>query len=119
AVAAMPLVVTVVRPGHLLLLLLPMTIIATVAWRERRAVFGWAVVCSWVLMGPAYLWYTNLVAAGFVGFFVRPGEEVAIIGATLLWLTCVMALLSVRAHRVTSLEGTLSTAAHGEVSIPS
>lgn len=91
-VAATPLVITVVRPGHLLLLLLPVLVVGAVAWRERRALLGVTVLVSWVLMGPAYLWYTNLVALGFRGAFVRPGEEMAIIGAALLWLACLVAL---------------------------
>lgn len=93
AVAATPLMVTVVRPGHLLLLLLPTIVLGTVAWRERRPPLGWMVAISWVLMGPAYLWYTNLIAAGFVGFSVQPGEEMAFTAAALLWLACVVALV--------------------------
>jgi hypothetical protein len=113
-VAATPLMVTVVRPGHLLLLLLPMMVVGTVAWRERRPLIGWLLGISWVLMGPAYLWYTNLIAAGFVGFFVRPGEEIAITGAALLWLACVLALVGDRLSQARSHE-TVPVASAGTV----
>lgn len=56
AVAAAPLIVAVVRPGHLLLLLLPMLVLGTYAIRERIRWLGVAVAVSWMLTGPAYLW---------------------------------------------------------------
>jgi hypothetical protein len=92
AVAATPLIVAVVRPGHLLLLLLPMVVLGSVAWRERKLGLGLAVMISWLLAGPAYLWYTNLVAAGIRGAFVAPGEEMALAGVVVLWVASLLAL---------------------------
>ena len=92
AVAATPLIVAVVRPGHLLLLLLPMLVLGTVAIRERITWLGVAVAVSWMLTGPAYLWYTNLFAAGVRGPFMAPGEEIALLGMVILWLASVRAL---------------------------
>jgi hypothetical protein len=91
-VAATPLMVTVVRPGHMLLLLLPILVLATFAFRERIAWLGIALAISWMLMGPAYLWYTNLFAAGLRGPFMAAGEEIALLGMVILWLASLKAL---------------------------
>ena len=45
-----------------------------------------------MLTGPAYLWYTNLIAAGVRGPFMAPGEEIALLGMVILWLASVRAL---------------------------
>jgi hypothetical protein len=96
-VAATPLVVAVVRPGHLLLLLLPMMVLGTIALRRADFRLGIAVAVSWVLIGPVYLWLSNLLAAGVGAQFLRPGAETALAGAVLLWLAALHAL---RRHRV-------------------
>jgi hypothetical protein len=96
-VAATPLVVAVVRPGHLLLLLLPMMVLGTIALRRADFRLGIAVAVSWVLIGPVYLWLSNLLAAGVGAQFLRPGAETALAGAFLLWLA---ALHTLRRHRV-------------------
>jgi hypothetical protein len=97
-VAATPLMVTVVRPGHMLLLLLPMLVLGTFAVRQRITWLAVAVAVSWMLTGPAYLWYTNLIAAGIRGPFMAPGEEIALLGMVILWLASVR-ILSLRAKR--------------------
>jgi hypothetical protein len=91
-VAATPLIVTVVRPGHMLLLLLPILVLATFAFRERLVWLGAALAVSWTLMGPAYLWYTNLFAVGFRGPAMQLGEEIALLGMVILWLASVRML---------------------------
>jgi hypothetical protein len=91
-VAATPLIVAVVRPGHLLLLLLPMLVLGTFAVRERLPWLGVAVAVSWTLTGPAYLWYTNLFAAGVRGPLMAAGEEIALLGMLILWLTSLLVL---------------------------
>jgi hypothetical protein len=91
-IAATPLMVAVVRPGHMLLLLLPVLVLGTLAMREGLTWLGIAVAVSWTLMGPAYLWYTNLVAAGIRGPFMAPGEELALLGMVILWLASLGAL---------------------------
>jgi hypothetical protein len=91
-VAATPLIVTVVRPGHMLLLLLPILVLAAFAFRERLVWLGAALVLSWTLMGPAYLWYTNLFAVGFRGPAMQLGEEIALLGMVILWLASVRML---------------------------
>ena len=96
-VAASPLIVAVVRPGHLLVLLLPMIVLGTFAVRERIPWLAAAVAVSWLLTGPVYLWYTNLVAAGISGPLFAPGEEIAILGVVILWVASIRA---VAAHRL-------------------
>jgi hypothetical protein len=95
-VAATPLVVTVVRPGHLILLLLPIMALGTLALRRGDWRLGSAVMISWLLIGPVYLWATNLLAAGVGAQFLRPAAETALAGAVLLWLA---ALQTLRRHR--------------------
>ena len=99
-VAATPLVVTVVRPGHLLLLLLPMIVLGTLALRRADWRLGAAVAVSWVLIGPVYVWFTNLLAAGVGAEFVRPGAEAALAGTVVLWLA---AMQTLRRHPVAAL----------------
>ena len=96
-VAASPLIVAVVRPGHLLVLLLPIIVLGTFAIRERIPWLAAAVAVSWLLTGPVYLWYTNLVAAGISGPLFAPGEEIAILGVVILWVASIRA---VAAHRL-------------------
>src|SRR5260370_33058239 len=55
AVAASPLPVAEVRPGQLLLLLLPMLVLGTIALRRGAWRLGLAVGISCALIGPAYL----------------------------------------------------------------
>lgn len=95
-VAATPLVVTVVRAGHLMLLLLPIMVLGTLALRRGDWRLGAAVIVSWVLIGPVYLWATNLLAAGVGAQFLRPAAETALAGAVVLWLAALQAL---RRHR--------------------
>lgn len=95
-VAATPLVVAVVRPGHLLLLLLPMMVLGTLALRRADWRLGLAVAASWVLIGPVYLWFSNLLAAGVGAQLMRPGEETALAGSVVLWLA---ALVTLHRHR--------------------
>ena len=91
-VAATPLIVAVVRPGHLLLLLLPMLVVGTFAIQQRLLWLGVAVAVSWILTGPAYLWYTNLYAEGVRGPLMAAGAEIALLGTVILWLTSLRAL---------------------------
>jgi hypothetical protein len=91
-VAATPLIVAVVRPGHLLLLLLPMLVVGTFAIQQRLLWLGVAVAVSWILAGPAYLWYTNLYAEGVRGPLMAAGAEIALLGTVILWLTSLRAL---------------------------
>jgi len=95
-VAATPLVLAVVRPGHLLLLLLPIAVLLIEHVRERHWLSVGLVVASWALMGPAYLAASNVLAAGIGLPWTRVGEETAVAGALLLWA---VSLRSLRAHR--------------------
>jgi len=95
-VAATPLVVPVVRPGHLILLLLPIMALGTLALRRGDWRLGASVAASWILIGPVYLWFSNLLAAGVGAQFVRPGAETALAGTVLLWIA---ALQTLRSHR--------------------
>jgi len=111
-VTATPLVVAVVRPGHLIFLLLPMMVLGTIALRRADWRLGVAVTVSWVLIGPIYLWFTNLLAAGVGAQFLRPGAETALAGAVVLWLA---ALQTLRRHQMTA---PASPSRVGEVSRP-
>jgi hypothetical protein len=114
-VTATPLVVAVVRPGHLILLLLPMMVLGTLALRRADWRLGAAVAVSWVLIGPVYLWITNLLAAGIGAQFLRPGAETALAGVVVLWLA---ALQTLRRHPVAapaSSRASASRVGHGAV----
>jgi hypothetical protein len=91
-VAATPLVLAVVRPGHLLLLLLPVVVLGTVAVRRRNWGYVALVAASWALMGPVYLAFSNVLAAGIGLPWTRVGEETALAGMALLWATLLHAL---------------------------
>jgi hypothetical protein len=91
-IAATPLILAVVRPGHLLLLLLPMLVLGVLAARTGDWSLGAAVAASWFLTGPVYLWFSQLLAAGIGAQFMRPGEESALAGAVLLWLASLQAV---------------------------
>jgi hypothetical protein len=122
-VAATPLIVAVVRPGHLLLLLLPMLVLGTFAVQMRLLWVGVAVAVSWMLTGPAYLWYTNLFAAGVRGPLMAAGEELALLGTVILWLTSLRALhlATPRAlgNRVADVQPPVSLAARAASELPS
>ena len=94
-VAATPLVLAVVRPGHLLLLLLPIAVLLIERVRGRDWLSVGLVVASWALMGPVYLAASNVLAAGIGLPWTRVGEETAVAGALLLWA---VSLRSLRAH---------------------
>jgi hypothetical protein len=95
-VAATPLVLAVVRPGHLLLLLLPIAVLLIAGVRNRDWISVGLVVASWALMGPVYLAASNVLAAGIGLPWTRIGEETAVAGAILLWAVSMRFL---RAHR--------------------
>ena len=92
AVAATPLLVSLVRPGQLLLSLLPMLVLGTIALRRGDWRLGVAVAISWALIGPTYLWMSNALAAGLAWPMLRLGAETAFIGTIVLWLASVQAL---------------------------
>ena len=91
-IAATPLVLSIVRPGHLLLLLLPIVVLGTIAFRHRDWRQLAAVALSWTLMGPIYLWFTNLLGVGAGLPWTRVGAETAVLGAVVLWLASLQAL---------------------------
>src|SRR5712691_11005737 len=99
-VSATPLVLAVVRPGHLLLLLLPITMLTIAGVRKHDWQSVGLVVASWALMGPIYLAASNLLAAGIGLPWTRGGEETAVAGAIVLW---VVSLRVLRAHRAPAL----------------
>jgi hypothetical protein len=108
-VAATPLVLAVVRPGHLLLLMLPVAVVGTLAIRRRDWPSVALVATSWTLMGPVYLAFSNLLAAGIGLPWTRAGEETALAGVAVLW---VVSLRALRSHRASTLpeEPTLAAA---------
>ena len=99
ATAASPLLVAYVRPGQLLLLLLPMMVLGTIALRHGDWRLGMAVLTSWLLVGPAYLWFSNALAAGLGWPLLRFAAETASVGTLILWLGALQAL---RRHGATA-----------------
>ncbi|HET9781477.1 MAG TPA: glycosyltransferase 87 family protein [Candidatus Dormibacteraeota bacterium] len=92
AVAVSPLLVAEVRPGQLLLLLLPMMVLGTIAMRRGDWRLGAAVAASWALIGPGYLWASNALAAGLAWPLLRLTAETAFVGTLILWLASLQAL---------------------------
>jgi len=93
AFAAMPLLLTLVWAGQLILLLVPMIVILDYGLRVRSRRLVAAVAASWLLIGPAYLAFTNAFAIGF-GFqaLFEVWVDSALVGVMILWLACLHAL---------------------------
>jgi hypothetical protein len=91
--AAMPLLLTLVWAGQLILLLLPMSVLVEFGLRQRSRRVLAAVVASWFLMGPVYLAFTNAFAVGF-GFplLFQLWSDSALAGVVILWLASLYAL---------------------------
>ena len=93
AFAAMPLLLTLVWAGQLVLLLLPMIVLLDLGLRLQARRLVAAVAVSWLLIGPSYLAFTNAFAIGF-GFpaLFEVWVDSALAGAVLLWLGTLYAL---------------------------
>jgi hypothetical protein len=91
--AAMPLLLTLVWAGQLILLLLPMSVLVEFGLRQRSRRVLAAVVASWFLIGPVYLAFTNAFAVGF-GFplLFQLWSDSALAGVVILWLASLYAL---------------------------
>jgi hypothetical protein len=98
AFAAMPLMLTLVWAGQLILLLLPMIVLLEMALRRRSRGTLIAVAASWLLIGPVYLGFTNAFAIG-LGFqaLFEVWVDAALAGAVILWLACLRGLKLVQA----------------------
>lgn len=101
-VAASPFLTTSAWDGHLVLVLLSMIVVAAAALRRRDHLLLAAVAVSWLLIGPVYLAFTNVFAAG-IGptIIVRLGAESALAGALILWLATLRALAVFRREQAT------------------
>ncbi|HET7419322.1 MAG TPA: glycosyltransferase 87 family protein [Candidatus Dormibacteraeota bacterium] len=93
AFAAMPLMLTLVWAGQLILLLLPMIVLLDLGLRRESRGLVLAVAISWLLIGPVYLGFTNAFAAGF-GFqaLFEVWVDAALAGAVILWVACLHSL---------------------------
>jgi hypothetical protein len=93
AFAAMPLMLTLVWAGQLILLLLPMIVLLDFGLRRQSRGLVLAVAVSWLLIGPVYLGFTNAFAIGF-GFqaLFEVWVDAALAGALILWLATLHAL---------------------------
>jgi glycosyl transferase family 87 len=93
AFAAMPLMLTLVWAGQLILLLLPMIVLLDFGLRSQSRRLVLAVAVSWLLIGPVYLGFTNAFAIGF-GFqaLFEVWVDAALAGALILWLATLDAL---------------------------
>jgi len=108
-VAATPLVLAVVRPGHLLLLLLPIAGLVIVGVRNHDWLSVGLVVAAWALMGPVYLAASNVLAAGIGLPWTRIGEESAVAGAVMLWAISLRVLRAQRALTLRTVPAPLPT----------
>ncbi|TMC00246.1 MAG: DUF2029 domain-containing protein [Chloroflexi bacterium] len=102
AVAASPLLVTLVYAGQFVLLLLPMIVLLDFGLRSRSRGLIIAVAASWLLLGPSYLAFTNAFADGF-GFplLFQVWANSALAGAIVLWLATMYAL---KRHRMEAVD---------------
>jgi hypothetical protein len=93
AVAASPLLVTLVYAGQFMLLLLPMIVLLDFGLRSGSRSTVIAVAASWLLVGPSYLAFTNAFAAG-IGFplLFEVWANSAVAGVFVLWLASLHAL---------------------------
>jgi len=93
AVAASPLLVTLVYAGQFMLLLLPMIVLLDFGLRSGSRSIVIAVTASWLLVGPSYLAFTNAFAAG-IGFplLFEVWANSAVAGVIVLWLAALHAL---------------------------
>lgn len=95
--AAGPLVASYSWGTHLVLLLLPMTVL--VAWSVRRRdwmVLG-LVAAGWIFIGPGHNWFQTLLVSGYPNLLVlRLMAEFGVAGITAVW---VASLLAVRRQR--------------------
>jgi glycosyl transferase family 87 len=93
AFAASPLLLTVVWAGQLVLLLVPIIVLLDFGLRRGSRGLVVAVAVAWLLIGPAYLAFTNAFAAGF-GFplLFDLWSDSAMAGVVVLWLASLHAL---------------------------
>jgi hypothetical protein len=93
AFAASPLLLTVVWAGQLVLLLVPIIVLLDFGLRRGSRGLVLAVAVAWLLIGPAYLSFTNAFAAGF-GFplLFDVWSDSAMAGVVVLWLASLHAL---------------------------
>ena len=97
-VAAGPLVASYSWGTHLVLLLLPMTVLVTWAVRRRDWVVLGLVAAGWILIGPAHNWFQTLLVSGYPNLLVlRLMAEFGVVGITAVW---VASLLAVRRQRI-------------------
>ncbi|HYL08170.1 MAG TPA: glycosyltransferase family 87 protein [Candidatus Udaeobacter sp.] len=93
AVAAAPLLSTLLWPGQLTLLLLPFVVMIAFAVRAADWRMLTSIALAWALTGPIYLAFTNAYAAGYYGLpIMRPWAECALAGVVLLWAAVLIAL---------------------------
>ena len=93
AVAATPLLLTLVWAGQLIVLLLPMAVLLHLGLHSGSRFLISAVAISWFLIGPIYLAFTNAFAAG-IGFplLFEVWSNSAFAGMVVLWFAALYAL---------------------------
>jgi hypothetical protein len=94
-VAATPLVSTLVWPGHLVLLLIPMLVLTVIGLRQHDLRLLAVVAAAWVLIGPVQVLLLNIVHWGVPFWMYRALPEGALLGVLAIWVAC---LLTVRTH---------------------
>lgn len=93
AFAASPLLLTLVWAGQLVLLLVPMIVLLDFGVRRGSRGLVAAVGAAWLLIGPAYLAFTNAFASGFgTPLIFQVWSESALAGVVILWVACLQAM---------------------------
>lgn len=93
AVAVAPFLSTLLWPGQLALLLLPIVVLVVFAIKLGDWRLLILTAFAWILTGPVYLAFTNAYAAGYYWLpIIRPWAESALVGVVLLWCAVLVAL---------------------------
>ena len=93
AVALAPLISTLLWPGQLALLLLPIVVLVAFAIKVGDWRLLYLTAVAWILTGPVYLAFTNAYAAGYYWLpVIGVWAETALMGTVLLWATVLIAL---------------------------
>jgi hypothetical protein len=93
AVAVAPLLTTLLWPGQLAVLLLPIVVLVAYAIKHGDWRLLILTAFAWALTGPVYLAFTNAYAAGYYWLPIIPiWAESALVGVVLLWGTVLVAL---------------------------
>jgi hypothetical protein len=93
ALAASMLVGPLAYAGQFAVLLVPMIVLFVFGLRTGKRSIVAAVAASSLLTGPAYLWFTNALAAGIGAQpILQASASSAVVGVIVLWVACLYAV---------------------------